>query len=326
MEYEKSNMHTFSPRDDRKDSAGANVPGVLERVLEAGKFAVTAEIGPPMSANADFVRQKARELKGIVDAANVTDNQTAIVRMSSIAASYLAKEEGVECVVQMTMRDRNRIAMQSDLLGAWALGLRNLLVLSGDHQSFGNHPQSKNVFDIDSIQFLQAMNNLQENGVFLGGSKCKNPPHFFLGATTNPFADPEELQMIRLEKKINAGAKFIQTQCIYDIERFERFMEKVRERGLHERAYIEAGISVNKSLKSIQMTKQVAGMSVPDEFVTRFEQTQNAQEEGVNIALELIDKLKRIKGISGIHIMAVGWEEIVPEIVKRAGFLPRPTL
>jgi len=305
MEYEKSN---------------------LQKMFEAGKFPVTAEIGPPMSADADFVRKKARALSGIVDAANVTDNQTAIVRMSSIAASYLCKGEGVECVVQMTMRDRNRIAMQSDLLGAWAMGLKNLLILSGDHQSFGNHPQSKNVFDVDSIQFMQAMENLQENGVFLGGSQCKSPPHFFLGATSNPFADPEELQLIRLEKKINAGAKFIQTQCIYDVERFERFMEKVRERGLHERAFIQAGILVNKSLKSIQMTQLVAGMNVPDEYVRRFELAEDKQAEGVKIAIELIGRLKGIEGVSGIHIMAVGWEEIVPEIVKMAGFLPRPTV
>jgi methylenetetrahydrofolate reductase (NADPH) len=244
--------------------------------------------------------------------------------MSSIAASLLSQKEGVECVVQMTMRDRNRIAMQSDLLGAWSLGLKNLLVLSGDHQSFGNHPQSKNVFDVDSIQFLQAMTRLQEEGVFLGGSKCKSPPNFFLGATTNPFADPEELQLIRLEKKINAGAKFIQTQCIYDLERFDRFMEKVRERGLHERAYIQAGVFVNKSLKSIQMTQLVAGMDVPDSYVKRFEEAEDKQAEGIRIAVELIDYLKDVKGISGVHIMAVGWEDIVPEIVKRAGFLPRP--
>jgi len=199
-------------------------------------------------------------------------------------------------------------------------------VLSGDHQSFGNHPGSKNVFDVDSIQFLQAVNNLQENGLFLGGSKCKNPPHFFLGATTNPFADPMELQLVRLEKKINVGAKFIQTQSIYDLERFERFMEKVRERGLHKRAYIQAGILVNKSLKSIQMTQLVAGMIVPDEYIKRFEQAQDKQAEGVNIAVELIDKLKKIEGLSGIHIMAVGWEEIVPQIVKLSGFLPRPSL
>jgi methylenetetrahydrofolate reductase (NADPH) len=298
----------------------------LQKVLEERKFSVTAEIGPPMSADADNVRNKARELKGIVDAANVTDNQTAIVRMSSIAAASISQGEGIETVVQMTVRDRNRIALQSDLLGAYALGLRNLLILSGDHQSFGNHPQSKNVFDVDSIQFLQAMNRLQEEGVFMGGNKCKNPPRFFLGATINPFADPQDLQLIRLEKKINAGAKFIQTQSIYDIERFAAFMEKVRERGLHKRAFIQAGVLVNKSLKSIQMTQRVAGMSVPDEFVKRFEQAEDKQAEGVAIALELIDKIKKIEGISGIHIMAVGWEEIVPAIVRQAGFLPRPSV
>ena len=298
----------------------------FQKVFEAGNFAVTAEIGPPMSADAENVRKKARELKGVVDAANVTDNQTAIVRMSSIAAARLSQDEGVECVVQMTMRDRNRIAMQSDLLGAWALGMKNLLVLAGDHQSFGNHPQSKNVFDVDSIQFLQAMNNLQENGVFMGGSKCKYPPGFFLGATINPFADPMDLQLIRLEKKINAGAKFIQTQCIYDLERFDRFMEKARARGLHERAYILAGIFVNKSLKSIQMTQQVAGMSVPDEYVRRFEQAEDVQAEGVAVATELIEKIKAVDGVKGIHIMAVGWEDIVPTIAARAGFLPRPVV
>jgi len=298
----------------------------LQKVFESGRFAITAEIGPPMSGNAENVCVKARALKDVVDAANVTDNQTAIVRMSSIAASCLAQSEGVECVVQMTMRDRNRIAMQSDLLGAWALGLKNLLVLSGDHQTFGNHPGSKNVFDVDSIQFLQAVTRLQEEGVFMGGSECKDPPKFFLGATTNPFADPEELQLIRLEKKINAGAKFIQTQCVYDLERFDRFMEKVRERGLHERAYIQAGVFVNKSQKSIEMTQLVAGMAVPDYYIKRFELADDMQEEGVVIAAELIDHIKNVKGISGIHIMAVGWEGIVPEIAKRTGLLPRPVL
>ena len=296
----------------------------LHRVLASGEFSVTAEIGPPMSADAEIVLEQARELAGVVDAANVTDNQTAIVRMSSIAASALAERAGVECVVQMTCRDRNRIALQSDLLGAHALGLRNLLVLSGDHQSFGNHPQSKNVYDIDSIQLLNALNNLQENGEFIAGNKSKFPPKFFLGATANPFADPEELQLIRLEKKINAGAKFIQTQAIYNVDRFCNWMELVRARGLHERAFIQAGILVNKSLKSIQMTKLVAGMDIPDSFVERMEKAEDKQQEGFDMALELIAKLKTIKGVSGIHIMAVGWEDIVPAIVDKAGFLPRP--
>jgi len=297
----------------------------LHRVLATGKFSVTAEIGPPMSADAEFVREKARELVGIVDAANVTDNQTAIVRMSSIAAAALSQQEGVECVVQMVCRDRNRIALQSDLLGAYALGQRNLLVLSGDHQSFGNHPQSKNVFDIDSIQLLKAFSNLQEKSEFIGGNKSKFPPKFFLGATTNPFADPEELQLIRLEKKINAGARFIQTQAIYNVDKFCEWMERVRKKGLHKRAYIQAGILVNKSLRSIQMTQLVAGMDIPDIFVKRMEAAEDKQQEGMNLALELIEKLKTVEGVSGIHIMAVGWEEIVPAIVEKAGFLPRPT-
>ncbi len=300
--------------------------GNLQKILEAGEFSVTAEIGPPMSSDAETVRKKAEELKGLVDAANVTDNQTAIVRMSSIAASLIAQTEGVETVVQMTCRDRNRIAIQSDLLGAYALGLKNLLCLSGDHQSFGNHPQSKNVYDIDSIQLLKFMKKLQTEGVFMSGAKCKNPPNFFLGATANPFADPDELQLIRLEKKVDAGAQFIQTQAIYDIEKFERWMEKVRSLGIHERAYIQAGILVNKSLKSIQMTQLVAGMDVPDALVHRMAGAENKEAMGIEMALEFIEKLRKVPGVSGIHIMAVGWESIVPTIVEKAGFLPRPKL
>ncbi len=298
----------------------------LQKVLEAGIFSVTAEIGPPMSADGDLVRKKAAELKGLVDAANVTDNQTAIVRMSSIAASYLAQTEGVEPVVQMTCRDRNRIAIQSDLLGAHALGMRNLLCLSGDHQSFGNHPQSKNVYDIDSIQLLQVFSDMKQKKVFMNGKPIKVPAEFFLGATANPFADPEELQLIRLQKKINAGARFIQTQAIYDLDRFYSWMAKVRDAGLHKKAYILAGILVNKSLKSIEMTKKVAGMSVPDVLVERMKNAQSQEEEGVKIALELIDGIRKVEGISGIHIMAVGWESIVPLIVEKAGFLPRPVM
>jgi methylenetetrahydrofolate reductase (NADPH) len=298
----------------------------LQRMLEAGHFSVTAEIGPPMSADAEFVRKRAKELVGIIDAANVTDNQTAIVRMSSIAASYLIQQEGIEPVVQMTCRDRNRIALQSDLLGGYALGLKNLLCLSGDHQSFGNHPQSKNVYDIDSIQLLQALTRMKDEKVFMSGKPTKLPAEFFLGATANPFADPEELQFIRLHKKVAAGAQFIQTQAIYDVERFAGWMEKVRAAGLHKKTYILAGILVNKSLKSLEMTKKVAGMVVPDTYLDRMKKAANQEEEGVNIALDLIEALKKIEGVSGIHIMAVGWESIVPTVVERAGFLPRPKL
>ncbi|MCL2421784.1 MAG: methylenetetrahydrofolate reductase [Defluviitaleaceae bacterium] len=298
----------------------------FEQLLDAGKFTVTAEIGPPMSANAEFVRKRAQELKGSVDAAYVTDNQTAIVRMSSIAAALLVAEEGVEPIVQMTCRDRNRIAIQSDLLGAYALGLKNLLVLSGDHQSFGNHPQSKNVYDVDSSQLICALNNLQENGVFMGGSACKAAPRFFIGGAGHPFADPQELQIMRLKKKVDGGARFITTQAIYDIDKFKQWMELVRSQGLHKRTHIQAGICVNKTLKSLQMTKLVAGMDVPDYLIDRMDKAEDKQAEGVNIAVDLLSQIKEVEGVSGIHIMAIGWESIVPVIVERLGLLPRPTI
>ena len=298
----------------------------LQKVLEAGHFSVTSEIGPPMSANAEFVRHNAGGIAGLVDAANVTDCQAAVVRMSSVAASVLALREGVEPILQMTCRDRNRIAIQSDLLGAAALGLKNLLILSGDHQSVGNHQQSKNVYDIDSIQLIKAMKEHMDTGVFIGGSKSKMPAEFFLGATTNPFADPEEMQLIRLEKKINAGARFIQTQAIYNIERFNSWMDKVIKRGLHERAYILAGIVVNKSQKSIEITSTVPGMDIPGVFIERMQNAEDKQAEGLTIALELINDIRQINGISGLHIMAIGWDEIVPVILEKAGFLPRPKI
>ncbi len=298
----------------------------LQKVLEAGLFSVSAEIGPPMSANAEFVRERAKELAGLVDAANVTDNQTAIVRMSSIAAARLALDEGVEPIVQMTCRDRNRIAIQSDLLGAYALGLRNVLILSGDHQSFGNHPQAKNVFDVDSVQLLAGLKHQRENKVFMSGAKTKVPVDFFLGTTANPFADPEELQIIRLQKKINAGARYVQTQAIYNVDRFASWMEKVRAKGLHEKAYILAGIVVNRTVKSIEMTSIVPGMDIPEALIQRMRDAENKEQEGVAIALDLIRQLKEIEGVSGIHIMAIGWEAIVPTILEQAGFLPRPKL
>lgn len=296
----------------------------LQQILESGQFSVTAEIGPPISADAEIVREKARELRGVIDAANVTDNQTAIVRMSSIAASCLSLQEDVEPILQMTCRDRNRIAIQSDLLGAHALGLKNLLCLSGDHQTFGNHPQSKNVYDIDSIQLIQAMKKLKDESVLMSGTPTKKPAEFFIGATANPFADPEELQFIRLRKKINAGAQFVQTQAIYDIEKFARWMEVVRREGFDEQAYILAGIVVNKSLKSMEMTALVAGMDVPQYLIDRMKAATARDEEGIRIALELIQEIRKIKGVSGIHIMAIGWESVVPVIVEKAGLLPRP--
>jgi len=297
----------------------------LEKVLTEGHFAVTGELGPPKGTSADFVRRHAEIIKNYVDAANITDNQTAVVRMSSAAACAIIKQMGLDPVMQMTCRDRNRIAMQSDILGAVALGIGNLLCLSGDHQKFGNHPEAKNVHDIDSMQLIQMVQRMRDDDQFLSGDKVSGGVPLFIGAAANPFADPFEFRPVRLEKKVRAGADFIQTQGVFDVERFARYMELVRERGLHEQTYILAGIIPMKSAGMARyMRDYVAGLTLPDELVERMENAEDAKEEGVTIAVELIEQLREIEGIHGVHIMAVAWESIVPVIVERAGLYPRP--
>lgn len=297
----------------------------LEKVLAEGHFAVTGELGPPKGTSADFVRRKVEILRNYVDAVNITDNQTAVVRMSSVAACTLLKQVGIDPVMQMTCRDRNRIAIQSDILGAVALGVGNLLCLSGDHQKFGNHPESKNVHDIDSMQLIQMVRRMRDDAQFLSGDKVFSGVRLFIGAAANPFADPFEFRPLRLEKKVRAGADFIQTQGVFDVERFARYMELVRERGLHEQVYILAGIIPMKSAGMARyMRDYVAGLTVPDELVERMENAEDAKEEGVRISLELIEQLREIEGVHGIHLMAVAWEDIVPVIIERAGLYPRP--
>ncbi len=299
--------------------------GNLERVLTEGHFAVTTEIGPPKGGSADFVRKTAAHVKDCCDAMNVTDNQTAIVRMSSLAACAILRQLDIDAVMQMVTRDRNRLAMQSDILGAVALGINNLLCLTGDHQKFGNHPTAKNVHDIDSIQLVQMAKTMRDEGVFLSGDKISGDVPLFIGCAANPFADPFEFRVLRLAKKINAGADFIQTQAVFDIPRFAKWMEMVYEQGLHRRAHILAGIIPMKSAGMARyMKKYVAGLMIPDELVKRMEQASDAKGEGVSIACELIEQIREIPGVRGIHIMAVAWEEIVPEIVERVGLLPRP--
>ena len=298
----------------------------LERVLREGHFAVTCEIGPPKSADGDVVRKKARLIRGFVDAANITDCQTAIVRMSSIASGVLVREEGVEPVIQMTCRDRNRIAIQADLLGAAALGMRNLLCLTGDHQKFGNHPEAKGVFDLDSIQLLDMVRRMRDEKKFQCGEEIKGKTvEFFLGAAENPFADPFEFRVQRLAKKVAAGAQFIQTQIVYNLERFKKFMEMARDMGLTEKVYILAGVTPPKSFGMARYMKYfVPGLDVPDEILKRLKDAKDKREEGIQIAVEIIEQVKEIPGIAGVHIMAIEWEEAVPEIVKRAGLHPRP--
>ncbi len=294
--------------------------GRLKELLEKKVFVVTAECGPPKGADRSAIEKKASLLKGYVDAVNVTDNQTSIVRMSSIAACCILKELGIEPIVQMTTRDRNRIALQSDIFGAYALGLENILCLSGDHQKFGNHPQARNVFDLDSIQLIQTVKMMRDEGKVLGGDKIEGIPMMFIGAVENPFADPFEFRVIRLAKKIKAGVQFIQTQCIFNLEKFKQFMEMVWDKGLNEKVYILAGITPLKSAGMANYIKNnVAGMDVPDEMIARIKGVPKEKQkgEGVKICVETIEEIRKIPGVAGIHIMAIEWEEIVPEIVKK---------
>ncbi len=310
--------------------AGSN----LEKIFQAGHFAVTAELGPPKSSDVEVIKKKAGYLKGCVDAANITDNQTAIVRMSSIAAGLLALQEGVEPVIQITCRDRNRIAIQSDVLGAYSLGLKNILCLTGDHQKFGNHATCKNVFDMDSIQLIQTLKIMRDDKKFLCGDEIKNSkkapivePRVYIGAAANPFGDPFEFRVIRLAKKINAGVDFIQTQCIYDMDRFEEWMKQVRDRGLHEKVKIMAGITPLKSVGMARyMRDNVAGLSVPDYYIDRMSKAEDKAAEGINICVEQIQRFREMEGIAGVHLMAIEWERRVPEITEKAGLLPRPMI
>jgi methylenetetrahydrofolate reductase (NADPH) len=296
----------------------------LQTVLEAGKFAVTAEAGPPRGAKPEVVREKAKILKGYVDACNVTDNQTSVVRMCSLAACKILQEEGIDSVMQMVCRDRNRIAAQSDILGAAALGISNLLCLSGDHQCFGDHPQAKNVFDLDSIQLLQVARTMRDESKFAGGKDVDGPPAIFIGAAANPFADPFKIQIPRLAKKVAAGAQFIQTQCIFNLDKFAEFMKGARDRGLDKKTYILAGVIPLKSATMAEyMATKVAGTDVPAEYIERLKgvEKKKQKQEGIKIAVETVQKLKEIKGVRGVHIMAIEWEEAVPEIVQQAKLL-----
>ena len=305
--------------------AGSN----LEKVLESGAFAVTGELGPPQSADPAVIEEKVKLLKGYVDAVNVTDGQTAIVRMASWAASLIAMRDGLEPTVQMTCRDRNRIALQMDILGISGLGLKNLLCLTGDHQSFGNHPQAKGVFDIDSLQLVQIVKNMRDDKKFQCGDEMSVPPSLFIGAAANPFADPFDFRAIRLAKKIAAGADFIQTQIIYNVDRFARWMEAVRQQELHKKVYILAGVAPIKSAGAARyMKNKVPGMEVPDEVVDRMASAPKgeAKQMGIDLCVDIIKQIRQIEGVAGIHLMAIEWEEAVAEIVEKAGLLPRPQI
>jgi methylenetetrahydrofolate reductase (NADPH) len=300
----------------------------LERVFESGAFAVTAECGPPKGNDVAVLRKKAEFLKGRVDAANVTDNQTAVVRMSSIAASAVLLQLGVEPVMQMTCRDRNRIAIQSDLFGASALGLRNLLCLSGDHVCFGNQPGARKVFDIDSTQLVAAVKRLRDEKKPIGLEEpIQGTLPLLIGAGANPFARPFEYRALLLKKKVEAGADFVQTQGVFDVAMFADWMKAVRALGLHTRCRIMAGVIPLKGPGMARyMAKSVPGVIIPESILTRMAGVpkEKASEEGIRICCETIEQLRAIEGVAGIHLMAIEWEQKVPEILERAKLLPRP--
>jgi len=299
----------------------------LEKVLKAGHFAFTGECGPPKGANVSHLKEKLAHLKGVVDAVNITDNQTAVVRMSSLAASAIMVGENLEPNYQLVCRDRNRLAIMSDILGAYSLGIRNILCLSGDHQKFGNHPEAKNVYDIDSMQLIALVKKMRDEGVFPNGEEIDEPPRLFIGAACNPFADPFEYRVYRLANKIKAGADFIQTQCIYNMDKFREFMKMAVDMGLCEKCYILAGVTPMKSVRMAQyMAAQVPGMDVPEALINRLKAAGkgNYAQEGIKIALEQIEEFKEMEGVAGVHLMAIEWEHRVPEIAEQANVLPRP--
>ena len=304
-----------------------NIESNLKKILDRGDFAVTSECGPPKGADPEVVKSKGRILNRYVDSINVTDNQTAVVRLCSLAACALLKAEGLDPVFQIVTRDRNRIALQSDILGASALGIRNVLCLTGDHQSFGNQPQAKGVFDLDSIQLIQTVRQMRDASQIMGGEELTEPPHLFIGAVENPFADPFKYRVARLATKVDAGAEFIQTQCIYNLNRFRKWMGLAKDEGLENKVHILAGITPLKSARMAEyMAKNVAGMEVPEEIIRRMKSvpSKDQRREGVRIAVETIQALREIDGVHGVHIMAIEWEEIVPQVVQEANLFPRP--
>jgi methylenetetrahydrofolate reductase (NADPH) len=309
----------------------------LEKVLAAGHFAVTGEVGPPKGTSPEGIREKGAKLKDYTDALNITDNQTAIVRLCSLAGCAVLKQVGADPLMQIVCRDRNRLAIQADVLGAVALGIKNFLCLSGDHQKFGNHPNAKGVYDLDSTQLIATLRQMRDEKKFICGDDVSGDTPMFIGAAANPYADPFEFRVIRLAKKVKAGADFIQTQAVYDIDKFARYMELVRDMGLDRQTHILAGIiPVRASGMARYMQASVPGVAVPQSLIDRMkasedrggddrkQRAEHGRAEGISISLELIEQVRQIPGVHGIHIMAVNWEDIVPVLVEKAGLYPRP--
>lgn len=309
---------------EREQEMVAN--GRLERVLRSGRFAVTSELNPPDSADPEDVYRAALVLSTVCDGINAVDASGAHCHMSSLAICALLVQAGYEPVFQVACRDRNRIAIQGDLLGAAAMGVRNVLCITGDDVSAGDQPEAKRVFDFDSIQLLQTARTMRDEGMFLSGRKLTTPPKLFLGAAANPFAPPHEWRPKRLAKKIAAGANFIQTQYCFDVPRLQEYMKQVVDLGLHEKAYILIGVGPLRSERAAEfMRSKVPGVHIPNAIIDRLKKTPKQQQkaEGKKICVEIIQQVREIAGVAGIHVMAYRQEELVAEIVDDAGLLPR---
>ena len=301
---------------------GHTSPGRFERVLRAGQFAVTAEIAPPDSADPADVYQRAALFDGYVDAINATDSSGANCHMSSMGICSLLTRRGYAMILQQSCRDRNRIAMQGDILGAAAMGVCNILCLSGDGVESGDHPEAKPVFDMDSISALGMVRHMRDEQQFLSGRTINSPPRLFLGAAANPFAPPLDFRPHRMAKKIAAGAQFIQTQYCFDVERFKTFMAQARDLGLLEQAYVLAGVGPLASAKAADwIRKNVAGVHIPDAVIDRLAGAQDQKQEGVDLCVDLIEQVREIEGVSGVHIMAYRMEDRIGEIVTRSNAL-----
>jgi methylenetetrahydrofolate reductase (NADPH) len=307
-------------------SGGAPEPGGLRTALADGRFVVTAELGPPRGADPDALARKAAHLRGWVDAVNITDNQGARVRMSSLGAAVLAQRAGLSPVMQLTCRDRNRMALQSDLLAAGALGVPHVLLLTGDHPRVGDHPDAKPVFDLDGVQLTWLARTLRDDGVLLSGEKLTARPQWLIGTVENPFSPPLSIRAERLAKKVAAGAEFVQTQYVFDMAVFARWMASLRDMGVTEQCAVLAGVGPVRSLRMLEvLSSGVPGVNIPGEVEHRLRSvpSDRVSEEGMRVCSETIEQLKEIPGVAGVHVMAFGFEHGVPEILDRAGLTPR---
>ena len=299
----------------------------LHRLLLAGEFVVTAELAAIDSADPGSVRELAELLRGKVDAVNCTDNSAAHTHLAPMAAAHLLLDVGVEPIMQLTCRDRNRLGLQADLLGAAALGVRNILCMTGDDVSAGDHPEAKPIYDIDAIHLLRIARIMRDRGTYLSGRPLADPPSFLVGAVENPFAPPLEFRPMRLGKKIEAGAEFVQTQICFNLDKMRLFMARAGDLGLLDHVWVLAGVFVPRSARAVRYLRdQVPGIDVPDEVVERMDAApaERQWDEGVRIALEIIEQVREIVGVRGVHLMSIKNEEAIVRVVEEAGFLPRP--